>query len=63
METYYHPPDLGKFGEMGQASPELWNKFLAWYNAVFAEGALLGIGSLEGGILQPDKVVPLEESA
>ena len=40
METYYHPPDLGKFGEMGQASPELWNKFLAWYNAVFAEGAL-----------------------
>ena len=40
METYYHPKDLPRFGEMGQASPELWNKFLAWYNAVFAEGAL-----------------------
>jgi alkylhydroperoxidase/carboxymuconolactone decarboxylase family protein len=40
LDTYYHPPDLQKFGDMGKASPELWNKFLAWYNAVFADGAL-----------------------
>jgi len=40
METYYHPKDLGKFGDMGKDAPELWQKFLEWYNAVFAEGAL-----------------------
>ncbi|MBI4814617.1 MAG: carboxymuconolactone decarboxylase family protein [Deltaproteobacteria bacterium] len=38
--TYYVPADLGRFGDMGKAAPELWAKFLAWYNAVFAEGAL-----------------------
>lgn len=40
MEHYYHKDDLGKFAEMGKDSPELWEKFLGWYNAVFAEGAL-----------------------
>lgn len=25
---------------MGKGSPELWEKFAAWYGAVFAEGAL-----------------------
>ncbi|MCC7263373.1 MAG: carboxymuconolactone decarboxylase family protein [Candidatus Latescibacteria bacterium] len=40
METYYDPKDLGRFAEMGQTSPELWEKFAAWYGAVFAEGAL-----------------------
>ena len=30
--------------------------------AVFAEGALLGVGSLSEGMLQPDKVVPTEEA-
>jgi alkylhydroperoxidase/carboxymuconolactone decarboxylase family protein len=25
---------------MGKDAPELWEKFLAWYTAVFAEGAL-----------------------
>jgi alkylhydroperoxidase/carboxymuconolactone decarboxylase family protein len=40
METYYRPSDLGKFGDMGQASGELWEKFQAYYAAVFAEGAL-----------------------
>jgi 4-carboxymuconolactone decarboxylase len=39
-ETYYHTEDLAKFGEMGKGSPELWKKFLDWYGAVFAEGAL-----------------------
>ena len=40
MDTYYHPKDLGRFAEMGQEAPELWKKFLEWYNAVFKEGAL-----------------------
>ena len=40
MDTYYHPPDLGKFGDLGKDAPELWEKFSAWYDAVFAEGAL-----------------------
>lgn len=37
---YYHQDDLARFGDMGKNAPELWSKFLAWYNAVFAEGAL-----------------------
>ena len=40
METYYHPHDLSKFPEMGKANPQLWEKFMGWYGAVFAEGAL-----------------------
>ena len=40
MDTYYHPPDLARFAEVGKYAPELWEKFLGWYNAVFAEGAL-----------------------
>ena len=40
MDTYYHPKDLGRFAEIGTDSPELWQKFLEWYNAVFKEGAL-----------------------
>ncbi len=40
METYYHPKDLAKFGEMSKGSPELWDKFMAYYAAVFADGAL-----------------------
>jgi 4-carboxymuconolactone decarboxylase len=40
MDTYYHPKDLAKFPEIGQEVPELWKKFLDWYTAVFAEGAL-----------------------
>lgn len=40
MEYYYHRDDLGKFAEIGKESPELWQKFLAWYSAVFTEGAL-----------------------
>jgi alkylhydroperoxidase/carboxymuconolactone decarboxylase family protein len=42
METYYHPHDLSKFGDMGKEAPELWKKFLEWYNAVFQDGALTG---------------------
>lgn len=39
-DTYYHAPDLAKFPDVGKDAPELWNKFLGWYGAVFAEGAL-----------------------
>jgi alkylhydroperoxidase/carboxymuconolactone decarboxylase family protein len=40
METYYHPHDLSKFAEMGKGNKDLWEKFMAYYSAVFAEGAL-----------------------
>lgn len=40
MESYYHPHDLHKFSDMGKDNPTLWNKFMDYYNAVFAEGAL-----------------------
>lgn len=39
-DHYYDAKDLGRFAEMGEEAPELWQKFLAWYSAVFAEGAL-----------------------
>ena len=37
---YYDSHDLPRFGEIGKDAPELAEKFFAWYNAVFAEGAL-----------------------
>ncbi len=40
MEHSYHKDDLGKFPEIGKEAPQLWEKFSAWYGAVFAEGAL-----------------------
>ena len=40
MDTYYHPEDLPHFSDMGQGNPGLWEKFMAYYSAVFAEGAL-----------------------
>ncbi|MGO9241144.1 MAG: arsenosugar biosynthesis-associated peroxidase-like protein [Bryobacteraceae bacterium] len=40
MAGYYHQEDLARFGEMGENAPELWRRFLEWYGAVFAEGAL-----------------------
>ena len=40
METYYHPPDLAKFPDMGKGNKALWDKFMSYYNAVFAEGLL-----------------------
>ena len=40
METYYHPKDLNKFSEMGKGNQELWEKFMSYYSAVFADGAL-----------------------
>jgi alkylhydroperoxidase/carboxymuconolactone decarboxylase family protein len=40
METYYHPPDLEKFSDMGKGNKELWEKFSSYYSAVFADGTL-----------------------
>ncbi len=40
MDTYYDPKDLTHFADMGEEAPELWKKFLDWYTAVFADGAL-----------------------
>jgi 4-carboxymuconolactone decarboxylase len=38
--TYYHPPDLARFPEIGDNCPDLARKFFDWYGAVFADGAL-----------------------
>ena len=40
MSHYYDPKDLPHFAEMGEEAPALWEKFSAWYAAVFQEGAL-----------------------
>ncbi len=40
MPGYYDPHDLARFPEMGKGNKELWEKFSAYYSAVFAEGAL-----------------------
>ncbi len=40
MDGYYDPDDLSRFAEMGESAPELWEKFSAWYGAVFQSGAL-----------------------
>ena len=40
MDTYYRPRDLDRFAEMGRNRPELWTKFMDYYGAVFADGAL-----------------------
>ncbi|KAM3114783.1 arsenosugar biosynthesis-associated peroxidase-like protein [Phormidesmis sp. 146-33] len=40
MEQYYKPEHLSHFGQIGEGSPELAEKFFAYYEAVFAESAL-----------------------
>ena len=40
MSEYYKAEDLEKFGTMGELAPELWEKFMAYYGAVFEAGAL-----------------------
>ena len=39
-DTYYHSEDLKKFGEITKNRSDLGDKFFAWYNAVFEDGAL-----------------------
>lgn len=40
MSSYYHEHDLPRFASIGDYAPQLWEKFSAWYGAVFQEGAL-----------------------
>ena len=40
MDGYYHAQDLAKLAELGKGNKELWEKFMQYYSAVFAEGAL-----------------------
>lgn len=40
MAAYYDEGDLPRFAEMGVDAPGLWEKFNAWYAAVFQAGAL-----------------------
>ena len=39
-DNYYKSEDLDRFAQVGQAAPELWEKFQEWYGAVFEPGAL-----------------------
>lgn len=40
MADYYRDEDLDRFGEVGRHHPELFKKFLAWYQASLEPGAL-----------------------
>ena len=40
MDHYYNATDLARFSEIGEEAGPLWQKFNAWYTAVFADGAL-----------------------
>ena len=40
MAHYYDDEHLSRFGEIGKSCPDLSDKFFAWYNAVFEDGAL-----------------------
>jgi len=51
MSDYYKAEDLDRFGEVGKYNPDLFNKFMAWYNASLEPGllskrekALIGLG-------------------
>jgi 4-carboxymuconolactone decarboxylase len=39
-QTYYKPDHVPHFSQIGQGSPDLADKFFAYYSAVFADGAL-----------------------
>lgn len=40
MTEYYKEEDLDRFGEIGKYNPELFRKFLAWYNSALEPGIL-----------------------
>ncbi len=40
MADYYNDKDLERFSEVGKHVPELFEKFMAWYQACQEEGAL-----------------------
>jgi len=40
MSEYYREEDLERFGELGKCSPELFRKFMDWYQAALEPGLL-----------------------
>jgi alkylhydroperoxidase/carboxymuconolactone decarboxylase family protein len=38
--AYYEEDDLARFGEVGKHRPDLFEKFMAWYQACQEDGAL-----------------------
>ena len=38
--SYYEEQDLDRFAEIGKQRPDLFDKFMAWYQACQADGAL-----------------------
>jgi len=40
MGDYYREEDLPRFGEIGKHGPELYQKFMDWYEASLAPGLL-----------------------
>jgi len=40
MSSYYDSDHLGQFAEIAEGNPALAEKFFAYYDSVFAEGAL-----------------------
>ena len=40
MPSYYMSEDLARFGEMAKTHPELFDRFLQWYQGTMAPGAL-----------------------
>lgn len=46
MTGYYKENDLEKFASMGEEAPELWNKFMDYYGAVFDEGGADSTGEI-----------------
>lgn len=40
MSDYYNDEDLDRFGEVGKYNPELFRKFMDWYNASLKAGTL-----------------------
>ncbi len=40
MTEYYRGEDLDRFGEVGKFKPELFRKFMDWYNSALEPGIL-----------------------
>jgi 4-carboxymuconolactone decarboxylase len=40
MSDYYRDQDLDRFGEIGKHHPDLFKKFMDWYNSALTPGAL-----------------------
>ncbi len=40
MSDYYRDDDLERFGEIGKYNPDLFEKFMQWYNSSLAPGTL-----------------------